>query len=103
MKAIMLTIGRALNPVQRALDGVGKSLARHFADWGATSRFAIGGEPAAVAMEDEPMHFEQDVKPLFRESDRTAIRFAFDFWSHDGVSTRAGAILGRLEAGAMPM
>jgi hypothetical protein len=42
-------VGSALRPVQRALDGVGDSLARHFADWGVTSRFATGGEPAAIA------------------------------------------------------
>ena len=78
------------------------SIARHFADWGATSRFGTGGEFAAVAMGDEPMHFEQDIKPLFREGDRDAMRFAFDLWSHDDVSTQADAILGRLEAGTMP-
>jgi hypothetical protein len=95
-------VGSALRPVQRTLDGVGDSLARHFADWGATSRFAIGGEPTSIAMEDEQMHFEQDIKPLFRERDRNAMRFALDLWSHDDVSTHADAILGRLEAGTMP-
>jgi hypothetical protein len=96
-------VGSALRPVQRALDGVGDSLARHFADWGATSRFAIGGgEHATITKEDEQMHFEQDIKPLFREQDRNAMRFAFDLWSHDDVSTNANAILGRLEAGTMP-
>jgi hypothetical protein len=96
-------VGSTLRPVRHALDGVGDSLARHFADWGATSRFASGGgEPAAIAMEDEPMHFEQDIKPLFREGDRDAMRFAFNLWSHDDVSTHADAILGRLEAGTMP-
>ena len=48
------------------------------------------------------MHFEQDIKPLFPERDRNAMRFAFDLWSHDDVSTHADAILGRLEAGTMP-
>ena len=48
------------------------------------------------------MHFEQDIKPLFRESDRNSMRFAFDLWSHDHVSSHADAILGRLEAGTMP-
>ena len=65
------------------------------------SRFAAGGEPAQ-SMEDEPMHFEQDIKPLFRDRDRSAMRFAFDLWSHDDVSSHADAILGRLEAGTMP-
>jgi hypothetical protein len=30
------------------------------------------------------------------------MRFAFDLWSLDDVSTHADAILGRLEAGTMP-
>ena len=48
------------------------------------------------------MHFDDDVKPLFRERDREAMRFAFDLWSYDDVSAHAEAILGRLEAGTMP-
>ncbi len=48
------------------------------------------------------MHFEEDVKPLFREGDRKAMRFAFDLWSLDDVTTHADTILDRLEAGAMP-
>jgi hypothetical protein len=87
----------ALAPAQRTLDAVADSLARHFADWGATSRFATHDTE-----EHEPMHFEQDVKPLFRESDRKAMHFAFDLWSADDVSTNADAILDRLEAGTMP-
>ena len=48
------------------------------------------------------MHFEDDVKPLFRERDRDSMRFAFDLWSVDDVSTNADGILARLEAGTMP-
>jgi hypothetical protein len=93
----------ALGPVKRALDSVADSLARHFADWGATSRFTTGGvEAAEIAVEAEPIHFEQDIKPLFRERDRDSMRFAFDLWSLDDVSTHADAILARLEAGTMP-
>ena len=33
-------VASALGPVERALTAVADSLARHFADWGATSRFA---------------------------------------------------------------
>ena len=51
---------------------------------------------------DAPISFEQDIKPLFREGDRRAMRFAFDLWALDDVSTHADAILGRLEAGTMP-
>jgi hypothetical protein len=90
----------ALAPVQRALTAVADSLARHFADWGATSRFQTSA--TAVATEDEPMHFDDDIKPLFREGDRNAMRFAFDLWSLDDVSTHADAILARLDAGTMP-
>ena len=53
----------------------------------------------------EPGHdigFERDVKPLFRESDRDAMEFAFDLWSHDDVRQHAEAILEQLEAGSMP-
>ena len=96
-------VADALTPVERVLTAVGDSLARHFEDWGAISRFTTGGaETAATAKENETMRFEQDIKPLFRERDRNAMRFAFDLWSHDDVSSHADAILGRLEAGTMP-
>jgi hypothetical protein len=32
---------------------------------------------------DEPISFEQDIKPLFRENDRQSMKPAFDLWSHD--------------------
>jgi hypothetical protein len=92
-------LASALLPVERALTAVADSLARHFADWGATSRFA---EPPAIATEGQPMHFDDDIKPLFRERDRDSMRFAFDLWSADDVSTHADAILARIEAGTMP-
>jgi Ferritin-like len=96
-------VASTLATVERTLTTVGDSLARHFAEWGATSRFATsGGETGATAREDEPMGFEQDIKPLFRERDRDSMRFAFDLWSLDDVSTHADAILDRLEAGTMP-
>ena len=95
-------VAGALTPVQRVLAAVRDSLARHFADWGATSRFTTAAETAATAKENEPMRFEEDIKPLFREGDRTAMRFAFDLWSAGDVATHADAILGRLEAGTMP-
>jgi hypothetical protein len=48
------------------------------------------------------MSFEQDVKPLFRERDRTSMRFAFDLWAYDDVSQHADAILGAVKTGSMP-
>jgi hypothetical protein len=51
---------------------------------------------------DEPVSFETDVKPLFRERDRESMQRAFDLWSHDDVSRHAEAILARLQEGTMP-
>ncbi len=53
-------------------------------------------------MATEPVSFEIDVKPLFRERDRSSMEFAFDLWSADDVSENADAILDRLKAGSMP-
>lgn len=90
-------VASALGAVRRALTAVADSLARHLADWGAVSRFA----PAAAA-QDASMSFDADVKPLFRDGDRHAMRFAFDLFSAEEVSDHADAILARLEAGTMP-
>jgi hypothetical protein len=46
--------------------------------------------------------FAADVKPFFRETDRTSMLSHFDLWSHDDVSAHAAAILARLEEGEMP-
>jgi CDGSH-type Zn-finger protein/truncated hemoglobin YjbI len=51
---------------------------------------------------DEPVSFEQHIKPLFRDRDRQSMRFAFDLWSHEDVGEHAEAILDRLRAGTMP-
>jgi hypothetical protein len=51
---------------------------------------------------DEPVSFESDVKPLFRERDRGSMQSHFDLWSYDDVSQHADAILDRLQAGTMP-
>jgi len=53
-------------------------------------------------MATAPVSFEIDVKPLFRERDRSSMEFAFDLWSADDVSEHADAILDRLKAGTMP-
>jgi hypothetical protein len=61
------------------------------------------GEDAPVTPEgDQPVSFDQEIKPLFRERDRESMEFKFDLWSYDDVSTNAGAILHRLDAGTMP-
>jgi hypothetical protein len=58
-----------------------------------------GGHLSAT---DEPISFEQHVKPLFREGDRQSMKWAFDLWSHDDVAGNSDAILGRLRNGTMP-
>lgn len=103
-------VANALEATERTLTAVADSLARHFADWGAASRFltdaggatTIATESALASVPDDPLHFEENIKPLFRERDRDSMRFAFDLWSLDDVSTHADAILERLEAGTMP-
>ncbi len=51
---------------------------------------------------DEPISFEQNIKPLFREGDRRSMTWAFDLWSHDDVARNSDAILERLRDGTMP-
>jgi hypothetical protein len=54
-------------------------------------------------MSDEPrMGFEEDIKPLFRETDRSRMEWAFDLWDYDAVKENAPGILERLEEGDMP-
>jgi hypothetical protein len=55
-----------------------------------------------VATTDEPISFEQQIKPLFRERDRESMKWAFDLWSRDEVAQNGDAILGRLRDGTMP-
>jgi hypothetical protein len=37
-----------------------------------------------MSVPDEPLSFEQQIKP--REGDRRSMRWAFDLWSHDDVT-----------------
>jgi hypothetical protein len=48
------------------------------------------------------MTFEHDIRPLFRERDREAMKRRFDLWSYDDVRVNAQRILGVLRAGRMP-
>jgi hypothetical protein len=50
----------------------------------------------------ETVSFERHIKPLFRERDRTSMKFAFDLWSYEDVSHNAEGILERLRNGSMP-
>jgi hypothetical protein len=53
-------------------------------------------------MPDATLSFERDIKPLFREKDRTSMMKAFDLWSATDVAAHGQAILGRLRDGSMP-
>jgi len=50
----------------------------------------------------ETLGYEDDIKPLFRESDQKRMEFAFDLWNYEDVKDNADAILERLEEGDMP-
>jgi hypothetical protein len=50
----------------------------------------------------EHLGFNEDIKPLFREKDRTAMKMAFDLWSYDDVVRHAPAILSAISSGKMP-
>ncbi|MFL5798170.1 MAG: hypothetical protein ACJ77A_09580 [Actinomycetota bacterium] len=52
--------------------------------------------------DQQQLSFDEDVKPLFRDSDRTEMEWAFDLHSETDVRANADAILERLEAGDMP-
>lgn len=46
--------------------------------------------------------FERDLRPLFSESDRDAMAWAFDLWSHADVSANSDEILERISERTMP-
>jgi len=52
--------------------------------------------------DDDQVAFEAQVKPLFRERDRSSMLFAFDLWSYDDVREHSQRILARLRSATMP-
>ena len=46
--------------------------------------------------------FAVDIRPLFREKDRDAMRRAFDLWAYEDVVAHASAIASKLHDGSMP-
>lgn len=50
----------------------------------------------------QPLSFERDIRPLFREKDRSAMLKAFDLWSLADVTAHQDAILTQVRAGHMP-
>jgi hypothetical protein len=49
-----------------------------------------------------PLSFERDIRPLFRDKDRTSMLKAFDLWSATDVKAHQDAILEQLRSGHMP-
>jgi hypothetical protein len=50
----------------------------------------------------QPLGFERDIRPLFRDKDRTSMLRAFDLWSFADVVAHQDAILAQVRAGSMP-
>jgi hypothetical protein len=55
-----------------------------------------------VSATGEPMGFDENIKPLFRERDRQSMLSNFDLWSYEDVSRMSDPILARLRNGSMP-
>jgi hypothetical protein len=55
-----------------------------------------------MTTEERAPSFARDIQPLFRESDRASMEFAFDLWDYQDVRTHAKDILERLVEGTMP-
>jgi hypothetical protein len=55
-----------------------------------------------MATDNGALSFARDIMPLFRESDRDSMVFAFDLWNFNAVCLHAQDILERLEDGSMP-
>jgi hypothetical protein len=55
-----------------------------------------------MAADDSRPSYARDIRPLFRESDKESMVFAFDLWDYHDVSTHAQDILERLTEGSMP-
>ena len=49
-----------------------------------------------------PLSFERDIRPLFREKDRSSMLKAFDLWSHTDVVVHQDPIASQLTNGTMP-
>jgi hypothetical protein len=69
---------------------------------GRCNRRSPTGRESDVSTTDEPISFDRDIKPLFRDRDRESMSSHFDLWSHDDVARASDAILARLRDGSMP-
>jgi hypothetical protein len=57
---------------------------------------------ASLMVEPVVVSFERDVRPLFRDKDRSSMLKVFDLWSREDVLTHQAAILDQVRSGAMP-
>jgi hypothetical protein len=48
------------------------------------------------------LSFGQDIRPLFRDKDRSSMLRAFDLWSYNDVRAHQDAIADQLRQGGMP-
>ena len=107
--AFRAAFGGFLDFVSRAPVGTAGDVPRW--DWGPGGRPDTSQEHAEAAASqpsvvlpgpEDTVGFEAHIRPLFRERDRTSMRFAFDLWSRDDVQQHATEILQRLRDGTMP-
>ena len=61
-----------------------------------------GGSEQSAAVVTGPPSFARDIRPLFTDRDRAAMRWAFDLGDVAAVREHADAILDQLAAGRMP-
>src|SRR5215472_10739345 len=95
--------------ISRAVDTDAGAVPRW--DWGpagppgptpAPATAEAGVPDDALPGPEEAVGFAAHIKPLFRDSDRQSMSFAFDLWSYDDVRSRGTEILSRLQDGSMP-
>jgi hypothetical protein len=55
-----------------------------------------------MSQTEKQLSYASDIKPLFREKDRDAMRGVFDLWDYDDVRDNSDSILSVLEGGRMP-
>ncbi len=55
-----------------------------------------------MSQAEKQLSYETDIKPLFREKDRDAMRGVFDLWDYDDVRDNSDSILTHVENGSMP-
>lgn len=98
-----------LDGASRAAPGAGWARWRRW-DWTPAGRPPAAAPDAAAVVQptgklpgpEQPVHFDPDIKALFRPTDREHMEFAFDLWSYQDVAKHCQLILDRLLEGSMP-